>query len=61
MRKRSETSLSYYNTKGVSFIVGCNDRNSCAIGTGGPFPWGKARPGRDADHSPTSSAVVVNE
>jgi hypothetical protein len=24
-------------------------------GTGGPFPGGKARPGRDADHSPPSS------
>jgi len=22
------------------------------MGTGGPFPGGKARPGRDADHSP---------
>jgi hypothetical protein len=25
---------------------------SCSMGTGGPFPEGKARPGRDADHSP---------
>jgi hypothetical protein len=24
---------------------------SCTMGTGGPFPGGKARPGRDADHS----------
>jgi hypothetical protein len=31
------------------------------MGTGGPFPGGKARPGRDADHSPPSSAEVVNE
>jgi hypothetical protein len=23
-----------------------------SVGTGGPFPWVKARPGRDADHSP---------
>jgi hypothetical protein len=23
---------------------------SCTMGTGGPFPGGKARPGRDADH-----------
>jgi hypothetical protein len=29
--------------------------------TGGPFSGGKARPGRDADHSPPSSAEVVNE
>jgi len=28
---------------------------------GGPFSGGKARPGRDADHSPPSSAEVVNE
>jgi hypothetical protein len=34
---------------------------SCAMGTGGPFPTGKARPGRDADHSSPSSAEVVNE
>jgi hypothetical protein len=26
-----------------------------------PFPGGKARPGRDADHSPPSSAEVKNE
>jgi hypothetical protein len=31
------------------------------MGTGGPFPRGKARPGRDADHSPPSSTEVVNE
>jgi hypothetical protein len=29
---------------------------SCPMGTGDPFPWGKARPGRNADHSPPSSA-----
>jgi hypothetical protein len=34
---------------------------SCTMGTGGPFPGGKARPGRDADHSPSSSAEVGNE
>jgi hypothetical protein len=28
---------------------------------GGPFPRGKVRPGRDADHSPPSSAEVKNE
>jgi hypothetical protein len=30
-------------------------------GDRGPFPGGKARPGRDTDHSPPSSAEVVNE
>jgi hypothetical protein len=34
---------------------------SCTMGTGGPFHGGKARPGRDADHSPPSSVEVVNE
>jgi hypothetical protein len=34
---------------------------SCTVGTGGPFPVGKARPGRDADQSPSSSAEVENE
>jgi hypothetical protein len=34
---------------------------SCTMGTGGPFPGGKERPGRDADHSPPSSAEVENE
>jgi hypothetical protein len=31
------------------------------MGTRGSFPRGKARPGRDADHSPPSSAEVKNE
>jgi hypothetical protein len=34
---------------------------SYSMGIGGPFPGGKARPGRDADHSPPSSAEVKNE
>jgi hypothetical protein len=34
---------------------------SCTMGTGGPFPRGKARPGRDSDHSPPSSAEVEYE
>jgi hypothetical protein len=34
---------------------------SWTMGTGGPFPGGKVRVGRDADHSPPSSAEVVNE
>jgi len=31
------------------------------MGTGGPFPGGKARPELDADHLPPSSAEVENE
>jgi hypothetical protein len=34
---------------------------SCTMGTGGLFSWGKARPGRDADHSTPSSAEVKYE
>jgi hypothetical protein len=34
---------------------------SCTMGTGGPFPGAKLRPGRDADHSPPSSTEVDNE
>jgi hypothetical protein len=34
---------------------------SYPIGTGVPFPGGKARPGRDANHSHPSSAEVKNE
>jgi hypothetical protein len=34
---------------------------SCTMGTGGPFPGGKARPELDADHLPPSSAEVENE
>jgi hypothetical protein len=34
---------------------------SCPMGTGVLSPGGKARPGRDADHSPPFSAEVVNE
>jgi hypothetical protein len=33
---------------------------SCTMGTGS-FPEGKERPGRDADPSPPSSAVVMKE
>jgi hypothetical protein len=33
----------------------------CTMGTGGPFPGGKARPGRDSDHSSPPSAEVKNE
>jgi hypothetical protein len=39
----------------------CCSYASCPMGTGGPFPGAKAQPGRDADHSPSSSAEVENE
>jgi hypothetical protein len=34
---------------------------SYTMGTGGHFPGGKARQGREAEHSPSSSAEVENE
>jgi hypothetical protein len=34
---------------------------SCPMGTGGTFPGGKARLGRDADHSPPYTAEAKNE
>jgi hypothetical protein len=34
---------------------------SYPMGTGGSFPGGKVWPGRDADHSPPSSAEVKYE
>jgi hypothetical protein len=34
---------------------------SSLMGIGRPFPGGKSRPGRDADHSTPSSAEVKNE
>jgi hypothetical protein len=34
---------------------------SYPVGTRGPFPGGKARPGRDTDHLPPSSAEVEYE
>jgi hypothetical protein len=34
---------------------------SCTMGAVGPFPGAQARPGRDADHLPESSAEVENE
>jgi hypothetical protein len=33
----------------------------CTMGTEGPFPGAKTRLGRDADHSPSSSAEFENE
>jgi hypothetical protein len=39
----------------------CAQTSSCPVGTGVPFPGGKACPGRDADHLPPSSAEVNND
>jgi hypothetical protein len=59
----------------IRFLIGAEDFSfsSCVqtgsgahpasypMGTGGPFPGGKAGPGSDADHSPPSSAEVKYE
>jgi hypothetical protein len=46
----------------LCFQTGCGAHPaSCTVGTGGSFLRGKARPGRDADHSPPSSAEVKKE
>jgi hypothetical protein len=42
----------------VQPVSGPTYLSSCAVGTGGPFPGGRVRPGHDADHSPPSSAGV---
>jgi hypothetical protein len=41
--------------------TGADFSSSPCVQTGGSFPGGKARPGRDADHSPPSSAEVKNQ
>jgi hypothetical protein len=49
---------------GVRSPAGAEDFSSSLCvqtGSGAHFPGGKSRPGRDADHSPPSSAEVVNE
>jgi hypothetical protein len=48
--------------KGFFLYPLCPDRLwGHPVGTGGPFAGAKVRPGRDADHSPPSSAEVDNE
>jgi hypothetical protein len=42
--------------------IGCEAHPvCCTMDIGGPFPRTKVQPGRDADHSPPSSAEVENE
>jgi hypothetical protein len=51
-RINTEVSINYY--------IRFNTLHTKNWVPGGPFPGGKARPGRDADHSPPSSAEVKN-
>jgi hypothetical protein len=57
---RSPTGADFSSSSCVQTSSGAHPA-SYPMGTGGSFPGGKARPGRDADHSPPSSAEVKNE
>jgi hypothetical protein len=57
---RSPTEADFSSSSCVQTGSGAHPA-SCPMGTRGSFPGGKARPGRDADHSPPSSAEVKNE
>jgi hypothetical protein len=54
-------SISFTSSICVQTGSGTHPATSCTMGTGGTFPWGKARPGRDADHSPPYSGEVKYE
>jgi hypothetical protein len=57
---RSLTGADFFSSPCVQTGSGAHPA-SYPMGTGGSFPRGKVRPGRDADHSPPSSAEVKNE
>jgi hypothetical protein len=57
---RSLTGADFSSSPCVQTSSGAHP-DSYPMGTGGSFPGVKARPGRDADHSPPSSAEVKNE
>jgi hypothetical protein len=57
---RSPTGADFSSSSCVQTGSGAHPA-SYPMGTGGSFPGGEARPGRDADHSPRSSAEVKNE
>jgi hypothetical protein len=58
---RSPTGVEDFSSSPCVHTVSGAHPASYTMGTGGPFPGGKARPGRDADHSPPSSAEVKYE
>jgi hypothetical protein len=60
MEVRSPTGADFSSSLCVQTGSGAHPE-SYPMGTGGSFPGGKARLGRDADHSPPSSAEVKNE
>jgi hypothetical protein len=58
---RSPTGTEYFSSSPCVQTGSGAHPASYSIGTWGSFRGGKARPGRDADHSPPSSAEVKNE
>jgi hypothetical protein len=44
-----------------SQLINITASGQCTVGTRGPFPGTKVRPGHDADHISPSSAEVDNE
>jgi hypothetical protein len=60
MEVRSPTGANFSSSPCVQTGSGVHPA-SYPMGTGGSVPRGKARPGRDADHSPPSSAEVKYE
>jgi hypothetical protein len=62
MGVRGQSHASAFNASNLCLQTGSwAHPASCTMGTRGPFPGGKARPRRDADHSPPSSAKVEQE
>jgi hypothetical protein len=58
---RSPTGAEDFSSSACVKTVSGAHPASYPMGTGSSFPGGKARPGRDADHSPPSSTEVKNE
>jgi hypothetical protein len=57
---RSPTGADFFSSPCVQTGSGANPA-SYPMDTGDPFPGGKARPGRDADHSPPSPWRVAGQ
>jgi hypothetical protein len=61
IKVRSPADAKDFSSSNCVYIRSETHPVSCTMGTVVPFPGAKARPGRDADHSPLSSAEVENE
>jgi hypothetical protein len=60
VRPPAEARKDFSSNLSVQTVSGAHPA-SCTMGTGAHFPGAKARPGRDADHSPPFSPEVENE